>query len=303
RECDELKATKQELLEGMARVMVVVLSVYALWKLQDLRLNHHLGLAFQLTPEAVMFWGELGVGTLLPAGMLAVTRVRRDQHLRFFAAVLAVLGLIMGRLNVAVTGMMRSSGVDYFPAWQEFAVTLMRVAAGFAAFAFAVKYLDLFPKHEMVGARPPALTPAFGLRGMPTANTLVVGTLWVLVAIGAGLLVLADSREARSRGSEPTQEVVLARPVATTMKVSPPYAFALGQGSPGVVTFTHESHLDYADDGCKTCHRRDFSLRRAGQAHSGAVTMARMEKGELCGRCHNDSMAFGVTDHCDRCHK
>ena len=34
-----------------------------------------LGLAFHFSPEAVMFWGELGVGSLLPMVVLSCERV------------------------------------------------------------------------------------------------------------------------------------------------------------------------------------------------------------------------------------
>jgi len=297
------KKLEDELLEGLARVMVVIIAVYSLWRFEDLTMRGNLALAFELTPEAVMFWGEIGLCMLVPSVMLLFARVRRDQHLRFLAALLVVLGLIIGRMNVAVTGMLRSSGASYFPAWQEFAVTLLLVAIGFAAFAFAVRYLDLFPKHEMVGARPPAKVAAYGVRGMPTASTLVVGTLWVLFIVGSFVFVFARSRDAQSHVVAPTQEAALGAPAVVEMKLPGDFVFPVGEESPGEVTFSHASHQDYASDGCKTCHREDFSLRRSGAALAGAVTMQRMEKGELCGRCHNGEMAFDVKEACDSCHK
>jgi Ni/Fe-hydrogenase subunit HybB-like protein len=44
--------------------------------------------------------------------------------------------------------MMRSSGVNYFPSWMEIGATIFLVAAGFALFAAAVKYLRVFPEEK-----------------------------------------------------------------------------------------------------------------------------------------------------------
>jgi len=57
-----------------------------------------------------------------------------------------LLGFITNRLNIAVTGMEASAGVRYFPKWTEIAITASIVAAGFAIFGLAAKYLPIFPK-------------------------------------------------------------------------------------------------------------------------------------------------------------
>jgi Ni/Fe-hydrogenase subunit HybB-like protein len=72
-----------------------------------------------------------------------------------------VLGFIMHRLNVSVTGMERSSGVHYTPSWMEVTVSVGLVAIGFAAFALAVRYLPVFPPSRH-GARPGAPGAARG---------------------------------------------------------------------------------------------------------------------------------------------
>jgi hypothetical protein len=50
--------------------------------------------------------------------------------------------------------------VRYFPKWSELAVTGMIIAAGFALFGMAVKYLPIFPKEELAieGAAEPEQT-------------------------------------------------------------------------------------------------------------------------------------------------
>jgi len=55
-----------------------------------------------------------------------------------------VLGFVLNRLNVSLTGFEASSGVSYFPSWVELAVTAMLVAVGFLAFGLAAKHLPVF---------------------------------------------------------------------------------------------------------------------------------------------------------------
>jgi Ni/Fe-hydrogenase subunit HybB-like protein len=41
-----------------------------------------------------------------------------------------------------------SAGLHYIPKWTEIAVTGAIIAAGFALFGLAVKYLPIFPAHQ-----------------------------------------------------------------------------------------------------------------------------------------------------------
>jgi c(7)-type cytochrome triheme protein len=297
------KRLEHELLMGIARAVAVVLALFAFVKTADLWSRGLLPLAFELTTEAVMFWGEMALGVVLPMLLFMSERVRRSSYGLFFAATLTVMGFVVGRLNVAITGMARSSGVNYFPSWQEFAVTASLVAAGFVAFAFAVRYLDLFPRDEMASARAPSKIPAIGLRGMPTANAWAVASLWVLLLLGGGLLFLAHEREAKSSAVAIAQDPAVAAPTRGLLRLPPDYEFAQSGDSPGKVQFSHEGHVDNVGPSCNICHAKGFSLRTTGRALNGEVTMKRMEKGELCGSCHNDKDAFGVTSGCEACHK
>ena len=74
-------------------------------------------------------------------------------------------------MNVSITGFEGSTGVRYFPKWTELAVTGMIIAAGFALFGMAVKYLPIFPKEELAHepvtelAEPEFRRPSFGGHG------------------------------------------------------------------------------------------------------------------------------------------
>lgn len=137
---------EMDLLEPLARGMVVALGVYGLLRVIVIVRN---GAAATLLPpgyEASMFLIEMAVGVVIPVGLLLVERVRTNSTGLVVAALFAVLGFVMNRLNVSVTGMEGAAGVQYVPSWMEITVSLGLVALGFALFALAVRYLPVFPE-------------------------------------------------------------------------------------------------------------------------------------------------------------
>ena len=141
-----------DLLEPLGRAMVVVLAVFGLMRLQLLARSGALPLAFQPTYEGRMFLLEFGLGVVLPVGLLAWPRIRNSSAGLVTGASLAVLGFIMHRLNVSVTGLERASGTHYVPTWMEVVVSVGLVAIGFAAFALAVRFLPVFPVRPSASA-------------------------------------------------------------------------------------------------------------------------------------------------------
>lgn len=82
-----------------------------------------------------------------------------------------------------------------------------------------------------------------------------------------------------------------------------PGALKLPQGgdSPGVVTFNHDMHVDFARPACAGCHPRLFGiLGRAASKDAKTPTHEAMERGEACGACHGRT-AFDFED-CTMCH-
>jgi Ni/Fe-hydrogenase subunit HybB-like protein len=138
---------EMDLLEPLGRAMVVVLAVFGVMRLQLLARSGALPLAFQPTYEGRMFLAEFGLGVVLPVALLLWPRIRHSPTGLVSGAALAVLGFIMHRLDVSVTGLERASGVRYSPTWMEVVVSVGLVAIGFAAFALAVRFLPVFPAH------------------------------------------------------------------------------------------------------------------------------------------------------------
>jgi Ni/Fe-hydrogenase subunit HybB-like protein len=141
------------ILRELGRVLLVVLSVYAILRVEDLL---HRGVLQQLVRgayaryETLLFLLELVLALAAPLALLAWRRVRSSPGGLYLAAVLVVLGFITNRLNVSITGMESAAGLHYVPRWTEVAITGGIIAAGFVLFSLAVKYLPIFPAEEAV---------------------------------------------------------------------------------------------------------------------------------------------------------
>ncbi len=139
---------EMDLLEPLGRAIVVVMGFYGVLRLDLLIHAGAFPAIFQPTYESRMFLLEFGLGTLLPVLLLCWPRIRRSPAGLVVNAFMVVLGFVLYRLNVSLTGLERASGTHYVPSWMEFTVTFGLVALGFAAFALAARYLTIFPEHS-----------------------------------------------------------------------------------------------------------------------------------------------------------
>ncbi len=103
-----------------------------------------------------LFWLEIALSLLLPLGLLSQRKIRQSADGLYVAAVLVLLGFVTNRLNVSITGLESSAGMHYIPKWTEVAITGAIIAAGFALFGMAVKYLPIFPAEK---PQPAAAVP------------------------------------------------------------------------------------------------------------------------------------------------
>lgn len=136
------------LLTQLGRGIVVILMVYTVMKVQDLLHRGALSAVFTVSLESILYWVEMGIGVLLPMILLAIPKVRLNKNGLFVSALMVVLGFVLNRMNISITGMEGWARANYFPSWMEIAVTVMIVALGFAAFALASRYLPVFPQAE-----------------------------------------------------------------------------------------------------------------------------------------------------------
>ncbi len=158
------KQLELPILQELGRVLIIVLAVYSTLKFEDLL---HRGMLSQIIHpgehayERNMFLLEVGLGLIIPLALLAFRKVRSTAGGLYLSAVLVLLGFVTNRLNVSITGMEAQAGVRYIPKWTEAGITAAIIAAGFAIFALAAKYLPIFPEEEPhAAALPGRVVPA-----------------------------------------------------------------------------------------------------------------------------------------------
>jgi Ni/Fe-hydrogenase subunit HybB-like protein len=128
--------------------LLVVLWVNALLRFQDFFHRGQLANIIKPSYEAYFLWLELALAFVIPITLLSFKKVRRSPSGLYAASVFCLLGFVTNRLNVSVTGFETWVGHHYVPKWTEFMITLAIVAAGFALFGLAVKYLPIFPEAQ-----------------------------------------------------------------------------------------------------------------------------------------------------------
>jgi Ni/Fe-hydrogenase subunit HybB-like protein len=150
------RGLEMDLLSDVARIAVVMLGVYLMLKFMDLYNRHLLGLLFVRRNETYFYWIEIVFGVITPMILLASVRVRRNPTGLFAGSSMIVLGFILNRMNITITGFESYAGQHYFPSWMELSVTIAIVTGGFVAFSLATKYLNIFEhgaEHQDVEAK------------------------------------------------------------------------------------------------------------------------------------------------------
>lgn len=139
----------KEIVVYLGRILVVIVAFYTVLRFRDLGMRGAWGYAFAFDYESWLFLCEIGIGLIVPLALALFTKVRNSRGGLFVMSTMVVLGFMINRLNVGITGMEGWAGTQYVPKWTEIAVTVFIVAIGFVAFGLAAKHLPVFePGHE-----------------------------------------------------------------------------------------------------------------------------------------------------------
>ena len=290
------KALEFSVLERIGRALVFILGLTFAIRLQTLIANNALGYIFDGSYESIYFIAEILIGFIIPIALLIPTKFRRNRAWLFFSSIMVLIGFIMNRLNVSITGMTRSSGVNYFPSWMEIAVTVSIVAAGFVVFHFAVKYLPIFEKETTdIPVKPPLI--AAGKDG--NRVVLVLSGFLVLAVLGIAFGFSSNKAEPASDIADAS----LPEWYEGDMEFPEPITFAKSEDSPGEVIFNHETHVDPDNPNCLNCHSKMFKVHPENAGAKGSVDMELLYENKQCGTCHNGEDAFSVDEGCEYCHQ
>ena len=155
-----------EILPAVGRAAAIVLGLFLIIRWADMFRTG--AMMHVLSWDRATGFFLLETGMVVAAVLLfASQKVQRNANWLYHTAQLAVLGFIVGRLNIAVTGFEVVNGKTYVPAWTEIAVTGMLVTIGVTAFALATRYLPVLEpeEHEAEAARA-WLTPSRDVAGV-----------------------------------------------------------------------------------------------------------------------------------------
>ncbi len=158
---------RMDLLPNLARVMALILVVYFVFRIEDLALRGALPSAFAPGMPAFLFWLENLLFVIVPVAIVFRTARRMTTRALFVASFCAVLGFIMHRFNVAVTGMQLIHPSGYFPTWQELVISMTLIALGFIAAGLAVTFLPV--THTGAGDASAGIAGAYRLPWRPVA--------------------------------------------------------------------------------------------------------------------------------------
>lgn len=141
------RALEFDLLQGVAKVMVLFLGTFLMARFIDLGARNSLQAAFRFSGpgsyEAAMFWVEVAL-LAIPMILIAFRRIRSNPQALFASAAMVVGGFLVNRLNVSLTGLEAAARARYMPSWMEVAVTMSIVTVGLIVFRYAVQYLPVF---------------------------------------------------------------------------------------------------------------------------------------------------------------
>ncbi|MBU1097481.1 MAG: Ni/Fe-hydrogenase cytochrome b subunit [Bacteroidetes bacterium] len=139
---------QMDVLSGAAFAVLIALIAGFLLKIYDFVENGKLIYLTIFSTETYLFYLEIILGTILPIYLLSHRKLREDKKWLYIISIFVISGLILNRLNVSITGLAASSGVNYFPSFDEISITMMLVVLALFAFRLIAKYFPLFVNEE-----------------------------------------------------------------------------------------------------------------------------------------------------------
>ena len=131
-----------EIIFGLAKGAAIVMFVY--YFLKALLFIH--GKQWELVNDGWGYWFLVEVlgFLLIPAFMFAFGFRNRSLNIIRVASVMALIGIVLNRLNVSIISFKWYADVHYYPSWQEIVVTLMIIFAEIWIFRWVVTRMPVF---------------------------------------------------------------------------------------------------------------------------------------------------------------
>jgi Ni/Fe-hydrogenase subunit HybB-like protein len=153
------RGLETHLLEKIARVIPIVLSIYLVIKFGQLSIAGDLKYLFTSGLMSVLFWAEILIGAVIPLILFSIKRIRQSDNGLLAGAIILLLGMILNRFDVSWFAVKHpdpityiptfmANNVHYLPSLPEVLVSVGIFSAGILAFGLAVKYLPVFEEEK-----------------------------------------------------------------------------------------------------------------------------------------------------------
>jgi Ni/Fe-hydrogenase subunit HybB-like protein len=139
---------KLDILSGASFAVLIALIAGFLLKIYDFVDNGKLLYLTIFSTETYLFYLEIVIGSVVPIWMLSYKKFREDRKWLYIISVCVICGLILNRLNVSITGLAASSGVNYFPSFDEISITMMLAILAIFSFRTISKNFPVFVNEE-----------------------------------------------------------------------------------------------------------------------------------------------------------
>ena len=147
---------KMNVLSGASLGILFFLAAGLLLKIHDFESTGKFIYLTIPSVETYLFYLEIVLGTIIPIYLLSFRKYREDKKWLYIISVCVISGLILNRFNVSVTGLTASSGINYFPSFDEISITLMLLVLVIFAFKVIAKNFAVFineNSEELAGNR------------------------------------------------------------------------------------------------------------------------------------------------------
>lgn len=141
-----------EALKGLSKVSGCIMLGYLVIKIADLVSRGAFSHVFSGSFEGNMFLLEMVIGVIIPIIICFSPMIKKKSGLALFSG-LAIIGIVLSRVNVIVVGMYDALGPGYVPSWIEWGISIGLLAFVILVYTFIVENFAIFSPDDNLDAR------------------------------------------------------------------------------------------------------------------------------------------------------
>ncbi len=138
------KIFTRDLIRTLSKSMIAILGIYLAVALIDFTRMGKWAL-ISANPRAATYYGiEILLGVIVPMAALSFRRMRETRLGLLIASLMAILGILLNRINIVIVGFILQNKAHYFPSWQELAIAIMLFVASMVLIGLVGRLFPIF---------------------------------------------------------------------------------------------------------------------------------------------------------------